>query len=240
VGNGTELQALVANTTYRAKTKTDYAYETLRSAILSNKLKPGTPLQVSEIAEHLGISDIPVREALNRLSAQRLVKIEPHVGAYVARPSRKEMEDCLQLRELLEPWATGLAAGHLDSGKISKLRRMLDEMESAFAEGDFLKFGSLNRDFHKEIYSACPNREAYRLIMNLWDLTERCITIFGLKPRRMEESISEHRVLLEALERGDGNTAANLTREHKKRSFAAYFEIPDNSECPAASEGESA
>ncbi len=218
-----EKYPLEFNKTLNARTKSDYAYETLKCAILSNTLKPGSHISISKVAKQLKISEIPVREAINKLCAQRLVTIETHVGAYVAHVSKQSIKHCLQLRELLEPWATGLIAGKLKKNTAKKLYDLNDEMTRALELEDYCSFGILNRKFHNIIYTVCPNKEVYRIIVELCELSDRCAEVFRYEPKRMKGSINEHIQIIKLLEAGDANGAAKTTLNHKRRSFTAFL-----------------
>ncbi|MHB8918301.1 MAG: GntR family transcriptional regulator [Desulfocucumaceae bacterium] len=208
---------------FRSKTKNEYAFSLIREAILSGRLKPGTPLNAGEIAEKLGMSEIPVREALRQLQEQRLVKIQSHVGAFVSEPSHKEIEDNLAVREILEPIATRLATANMDEATIDTLNSILEEMERVVKNEDYLSYGVLNREFHNIIYSACPNREIHRILSGLWDISERSLGLFATVPERISQSVVEHREIIRALQKRDGDRAAEITRIQKKASFERFL-----------------
>lgn len=208
----------------KPKTKSDYAYNVLRQKILSRELQPGTALNVQEIAKMLDISEIPVREALKQLNMQRLVNIKSHVGAFVNEYSIKEIEDNLAAREILEPIITGLSVPHINSHQIKELYSIIKKMEKIVETGNYYEYAGLNRQFHKKIYSACPNIELQRIIFELWDMCDWALELFAIVPERLHDSIIEHKNIVEAIEDGNWEKAIEITRTQKVRSFKRYLE----------------
>lgn len=206
------------------KTKAQLAYEYLRDAIISAALKPGTRVMPSQVAEELGVSEVPVREAFRMLESEGLLEITPHVGAQVTAIKPEEVEEVFLIRTVLEAFAARTVAGRYPPEGLDHLRELLADMERAVAAGDFVLYGRLNTEFHRSIYSATPFGRLRKLIYELWDSNERSRSVFLMVPERVAQSLAEHKQIVEALELGDGRQVEVLLRHHKGRSFAELLE----------------
>ncbi|NPV69841.1 MAG: GntR family transcriptional regulator [Firmicutes bacterium] len=199
--------------------KADQVYEYLKEKIVSNELKPGEPIRIERVAEELGISKTPVREALKKLVAKGLAETKPNSGARVARLDLDELEQIFLVRRELEKLATRLAAEKIDKPAIAKLRRLADDMEKARIAGDTKLYGRLNKEFHSTIYYSCKADVIIRLINDLWDRSERSRWVFAMLPDRFELSNQEHYEIVESLERGDAERACQLIDKQKTDGF---------------------
>jgi len=205
-----------------ALTKTDHAHLVLREAILSGVVKPGDALKAGTLAESLGMSRIPIREALRRLEQEGLVLIRPHAGATVRGLPKSEIEENLVIRGELEALATRLAAPRISAEQLVDLERMFDEMETCAAEGDADRFGRLNRVFHLTLYQSCPYPRLNELIEQFWSLSSRSRSIFGLEPSLMRHSQLGHRQLLDALKARNAHVAEMIVRSQKNHSLLVF------------------
>lgn len=199
-------------------------YNILRENIMSGYLKPGTRLVLKVIAGELGVSEIPVREAIRMLEAQGLVTITPHAGARVSSLLSADVEEMFSIRSVLEGYATKLATPHISPGLMQELESCLLEMEKCIEEKDYAALGLLNRQFHCKIYAASPNMLLSRMISDLWDSSERSKAIFYLSKDRPRQSLQEHREILSAIKAGDGDRAEVLVREQKLRTREVMVE----------------
>ncbi len=158
---------------------------------------------IDGLAAELGVSALPVREAIRRLEAEGLVVYRPNVGAQVAPADPGVFEHELTVLAVLEGYATALAAPRLEKGDLTRLRRATDEMATAMGRMDPLAFGRHNREFHEVFYERCPNPalvEMLREVERRLDAIRR--TVFTHIPYRGAESIAEHRELIELVAGG--------------------------------------
>jgi len=224
-------------TTYR--TKSDVAYSVLKEEILSGKLRPGESLTLRALAGRLGMSEIPVREALQRLGPEGLVVIVPHVGAKVSDLAIEDIAENLLIRAELEGLAAALAAGHVTESVLQRLRALVDTMEMCVLDNDLEQFGELNRRFHQAMYEVLPNRQLTQLITDLWNQVPRARTVFALIPQHTEESHREHKEILAALEARDGERARALVRKQKLRARHELLRLAHTSQAPVGSRSHS-
>jgi DNA-binding GntR family transcriptional regulator len=212
------------------KTKSQAVYEVLRHDILSGKLKPGEKIVISSLAEAFGLSGIPVREAMKKLESEGLLQVTPHSGTTVSRFDGKEFVEIGMIRGEMEALATRLAAPYLNEVDISFLEKKIQEMESAMREKHYRMLSSLNRDFHLRIYKAAPYPYLYKLIVDLWEKSNRAQSVYILSPERATVSIKEHKEILEALRQKDGILAEKLMRGQKKRSLETIINMIEENE----------
>jgi DNA-binding GntR family transcriptional regulator len=210
----------------------------LRREILSSRLAPGAELSEVALARSLGISRGPLREALGQLAAEGLVTIVPRRGAVVKRLTRQEFIDAYQVREALESLAIKLAVPRLTVGAKAELHRMAEQMERAAQAGDTDRFFEINRQFHASLVHASGNSKLEemhgQLVAQMGRLMKKSVELRG----GMEQSASEHAAILEAVDAGDPERAAQLLEEHIEipqrvlRSSAAREIFGDEEEAP--------
>ena len=215
---GGKLGAPPVDVLARWVTKADRAYEGLRQAILTGVLEPNEQINPKEVAAEFGMSVIPVREALRRLEQEGLIVIKPHVGAAVRELPVEELRENLLIRSELEALAARLAAPLLSPETLGALQVLIDKMDRCIVDKHYEQFGSLNRQFHMTTYQVIPERGLLKLIEQQWDQVPRAASVFALVPEHAIAAQKEHLQIFEALKRGDAETAANLTREHKLRA----------------------
>ena len=203
-------------------TKKKAAYSYLRERIMSGALLPGHRLIINKVATEIGMSAVPVREALLQLEADGLVQITPHVGAVISGASVDELLHVMEAVSVLEGYATALAHPHI-TPELPKLRAATDAMQASHDDKDWDGFNAHNREFHEAIYSCCPNKFVVSMIHDLWDKGDslRGRTIFFRIPTRADQSILEHAEIIECLT--DPGTAPELVeataRKHKLRTL---------------------
>jgi DNA-binding GntR family transcriptional regulator len=205
-------------------TKQQRVHETLRERIISGAYGPGFRLVIDALAAELGVSAVPVREAIRRLQAEGLVIYRPNVGAQVAPADPGLFEEELSVLAVLEGYATALAAPLLDGADLARLRETTDLMESAMQRMDLLAFGRHNHDFHAVFADRCPNPalvDMLREVERRLDAIRR--TVFTQIPYRGAESIAEHRELIELVERGArADRLERAARAHKLRTVESF------------------
>jgi DNA-binding GntR family transcriptional regulator len=216
------------------QTKQQRVYETIRERILAGTYGPGYRVVIDALAVELGVSALPVREAIRRLEAEGLVIYRPNAGAQVAPADPVQFHEEMDVLAVLEGHATALAAPHLRERDLGRLRSTTDEMERAMASMDPLTFGRHNRAFHHVFFERCENRALIELLSEVerrLDAIRR--TVFVHIPYRGAASVAEHRALIALLERGAPpariETAA---REHKLRTAESFRRWQDEHGTP--------
>ena len=142
----------------------DIIYDDLKMGILTGKILPGTRLLEVELADKMGVSRTPVREAIRRLEKEGLVNIEPRHGAYAAKVSVEDMIEILEVRELMESMAAQLAANRITQEQLDALLQTENEYQKAVKSGDVEDMIVLDSKFHKQVVEASHNRTLYQLI----------------------------------------------------------------------------
>ncbi len=207
-------------------TKKDLAYDFIKRRILEKRLLPGQRITASQVAEEIGTSVLPVREALLSLEAERLVSITPYVGAVVAWVSPEEVFEVISLLAVLEGYASSQAAGR--SRQLARqLPAINQKLRAAMQQEMWSWFIDLNREFHFSIFEASGNGVLLENIRVFWSQLDTMLTTtsFHLVPNRAEEDLKEHDELIGLLTaaRPDPLAIELAARAHRMRT-AAYLE----------------
>jgi DNA-binding GntR family transcriptional regulator len=203
--------------------KQERTYTVLRDRIHSGAFAPRARLNIDGLARELGVSAIPIREALRRLEAEGWVKFQPNVGAIVAPVDATAWEQQMVAAAVLEGAATADAAAHLTPADLVKIRKLAAEMEQVAAEGDAAKFSRLNRRLHATITDRCANTYLLELIEQTNQRLDRIRdTMFTYLPARSAAAVGEHAHLIELLGGGDLAEIERYARWHKLQTVEAY------------------
>lgn len=204
----------------------DFAYEAIREAILSGDLLPSQKISLTDLARNLGVSIIPVNNAVRRLTSEGLIHQDPHHSPCVEEFSSKDTNEVLTIRYHMEELAIQLAVNNFTESGIAKLHNYLNEMHQAVEQKDHHTYSKINRAFHMYIYSYSKLPMLCSLIDDLWNKAElnRCRSVFALVPNMAEHSLSEHVSLVEKIERKDLNAALEILKKHKNYSRVMLLE----------------
>lgn len=202
------------------KTMQEIVYDTIREAIQTGRYAPGQRLVADDLAQELGTSRMPVREALRRLEVAGLVSITPHRGAVVSELSAKEIVEVYHIRAVLEGLAARLAAPHLGPADFERLNALIDGMAAAAATAnpDMKEMLRSNRDFHLTIWQAAQAPRLHELLENLYDASHRFRNISIALPGRLTQIAEEHRRILQALAAGDTAAAERFANDHHENT----------------------
>jgi DNA-binding GntR family transcriptional regulator len=179
------------------RTKVDVAYEQLRRWILTGRLKPGEKLDQNWLASHMRVSRTPLRQALLRLAAEKLVAAEPHRSAVVASLSLVELEDLYQSRRALEAMLAEIGATKPTESTVREMRDLLAQQERAVEAADPDRFTELDREFHFALYRAAGFKRAYDIIEELRASSERYVRFYAVYKNGAAESLIDHRRIFE-------------------------------------------
>ena len=193
--------------------------ERLRQRIFHRELEPGSWIDELKIAEELGISRTPLREALKVLAAEGLVTMKVRRGAYVTEVSEKDLADVYHLLALLESDAAGVVASRVTDAELQGLQALHDELEAATTDRD--RFFALNEQFHMRLLEIADNRWRDQMVADLRKVMKlnRHHSLF--KTGRIDESLTEHRAIVAALVQRDAPLAAQRMREHFRNGLEA-------------------
>jgi len=203
--------------------KQERTYTVLRDRIHSGAFAPKARLNIDALARELGVSAIPIREALRRLEAEGWVTFQPNVGAIVAPVDATTWEQQMVAVAILEGAATAEAVAQLRPSDVARLRRLAAEMEQVAADGDMARFSRLNRRLHATITGQCGNAYLLELLEQTNQRLDRIRdTMFTYLPDRAKAAITEHIRLIELLEAGDAAAVESYARWHKLQTIDAY------------------
>ena len=201
----------------------DVVFNTLRQAILKGELKPGERLMEIQLANKLGVSRTPVREAIRKLELEGLVLMIPRKGAEVAEITRQDMEDVLEVRTALEELAVKDACDHITDAQLSELKKASNEFKKALLEGkDLVTCADADMHFHDVILSATNNRRLIQMLNNLSEQMYRYRMEYLKDERTHKTLIEEHDAIRRALKKHDKVKAGAAIRAHidnQKRSI---------------------
>ena len=200
-------------------------YRQLRQMILSGELPPGTRLVEIHLGEQFGVSRTPVREALKRLTAEKLVLGDPVRGLVVHSPAPHEVSEVYLVREALESLAVRLAAQRITDDELRQLRVILQSMRDAVAKERTDLVVSANIAFHDVIYRAAGSATLWRLARELSDFVRRFSSGAFSSPERSSAVLGEHEEILDALERHDPDAAAAASSKHLRTASAYLVEL---------------
>ena len=195
------------------QTLSDKVAHSLKEAILNGELRPGSHLKTQSIAEQMGVSLAPVREAIAQLVERGLVESRPYRGAFVAELTPQDAKDLYVLRSAIEGLGGRLAAERTRPEDLEPLRRALREMEEALAANDYVRYASLGIHFHGKIVSLAGNCMLEELWSKLASQTRLSLTVTWPKYSHLHQA-NEHQLCLDAIASGDGDYAEQVMREH--------------------------
>ncbi|MBW0103616.1 GntR family transcriptional regulator [Pseudonocardia sp. KRD291] len=201
----------------------------LRAEIVAGSRQPGQPLSELALATEYDVSRTPVREALKQLQIEGLIEIRPRVGTFVRVPSRRELVELFELKEMLEGMAARLLAARGDLALLDRIEDNLERSERAVARDDATAYADLVHEFHELVVTGADNTRLvahYRTLMNQLAY-HRLVSASLTRPGRLGASLSEHRHVLELIREKDGFGAEFAMRDHVRSSERATMSLDD-------------
>ncbi len=192
----------------------EMVFESLREAIIQGRLKPGERLMEIQLAEEMGVSRTPIREAVRKLELEGFVVMVPRKGAYVAGISMKDIIDVFEVRAALEGLAAGLAAVRITPDELEGLERSLLAISEVSLKSDLEGIVDTDTSFHEMIYKASRNDRLFQIIIHLKEQIQRFRTTSLSQPGRSKDALDEHRKIVEAISERNAELAQVLAREH--------------------------
>lgn len=205
--------------------KSEQAYRLIRERIESGRYVPGFRLVLAPIATELGMSVVPVREAIRRLEAEQLVTFEKNIGAQVSLINEAEYQHTMQTLALVEGYATALAAPRVDGEQLARARAINDQMRASLAAFDPQAFTELNLEFHSVLFESCDNPHVLDLVHRGWNRMRMLRnSSFSFVPGRATESVDEHDRMLRLIEdRASAPEIEAAAREHRLATLEAVL-----------------
>lgn len=202
---------------------TDQAYEIIKGAIVSLKLKPGERLKESMLAEELGISTTPIKGALAQLKQEGFVENTRFRGASVAEINDRDVEEIFELRELLEGAAVKRAAIIFSSEDLQKGEALLEKMREAYKAGDTESYATPSRDFHYLFTRAFGNQRMINTLKTFSDQLERIRRTIIVAPGNIPLFIKDYEKILEALKKREPEEAERALLAHIRRAKEIFL-----------------
>jgi DNA-binding GntR family transcriptional regulator len=216
-------------------TKQQYAYDTLRAAILNGELAPGRRLVIDDLASRFSISIIPVREALRLLQSEGLVVSVAHVGATVAAISRESVAEVFTLLEGLEVVAARTAARRANVAELDRLAAIVSAMDAALDAERPQRWAELNTRFHLAIGALAAMPMLQQMLQRAFDHWGRVRRFYfnGVLVHRARRAQAEHHLMLDHLCSKDLTSLEAVVREHNQAALDAYTAYLDSAAAPA-------
>lgn len=199
----------------------DVVFNTLRQAILRGELQPGERLLEIHLADKLGVSRTPIREAIRKLELEGLVLMIPRKGAVVAEITEKSLRDVLEVRRALEELAMKLACERILDEEIEELKEAAKEFENALKTGDVTVYAEADVKFHDIIYRTTDNQRLIQLLYNLREQMYRYRVEYLKRDDSHDTLLAEHQYIIETLERRDSDEAVKAVCAHVDNQVTA-------------------
>ncbi|WP_275295410.1 GntR family transcriptional regulator [Amycolatopsis sp. La24] len=196
------------------KSKADLVYDNLREGIVSGALRPGDRINMDELARTLGVSKIPIREAVKRLEADGLLDSRVHSGVVVAQVDQTEMRGVFLARGAIEGLVGRLAAEQVSDALLRDLEETQKRMRASLRTGDTGRLAELNSEFHRRLAEASGYRILADLTEQLLLTVRRYRIVEPAGEQNWESVIAEHDAIVEALRAGDSSAAAEAAEAH--------------------------
>lgn len=193
--------------------------ELLRQRIFRRELEPGSWIDEMKLAEEYGISRTPLREALKVLAAEGLVTMKVRRGAYVTEVSERDLADVYHLLSLLESDAAGVVASRATEAQLGELNALHAELEAAVSERE--RFFAINERFHMRLLEIADNRWRDQMVADLRKVMKLNRHNSLLKTGRLEESLAEHRAIMDALLQRDAEATTRRMQDHFRNGLEA-------------------
>ncbi|MEV0049492.1 GntR family transcriptional regulator [Saccharopolyspora shandongensis] len=205
----------------RPPTTQEFVLGELRNAIVSGELAPGQPIRQDTIAQRLGVSRVPLREALKTLEAEGQVIYQPHRGYSVAELSLSDLLEVYRMRELLESEAAAVATERLTDADLARITDAQGDVEKAADSGDLVAMIAANRRFHFALLEPAGMPRLLRVVRTLWDATDAYRAVYYNSSSNRERVRHEHDSIVTAVADRRADDLVRLLDEHRRHAVDA-------------------
>lgn len=202
----------------------DVVFNTLRNAILTGDLEPGERLLEIKLADKLGVSRTPIREAIRKLELEGLVVITPRKSAEVARITKEDLRDVLEVRRVLECLAIELSCEKITDEIVGELESNLKEFQKAIKKNDIKEIAVTDVDFHEIIYKSTGNKRLIQILNNLREQMYRYRLEYIKDKETRENLVGEHRTIIDALSSGNSQEGKKAILKHINKQETTILE----------------
>ena len=206
----------------RPKTAQEAVLAEIREQLLDGRLAPGGSIRPDALGDELGVSAVPVREALRILEGEGHVHYRPHRGYVVATLDVDDLIEIYRIRELLETEAVRLAFPRLRGDTVARLREIVHEMDEA--QDDVISLTAVNRRFHFTLFEAAEMPQMVRVLRILWDSSDRYRLRYLMSPENRQLVHDQHQRMMQAVADGDVETFIDESQKHRAHAIAALAE----------------
>ena len=203
----------------------DVVFNTLRQAILRGELKPGERLMGIQLANKLGVSRTPIREAIRKLELEGLVLMIPRKGAEVAEITEKSLRDVLEVRRALEELSVQLACEKITKEEIRELERVAKEFQQVVKSSDITEIAEVDVRFHDIIYTATDNQKLIQLLNNLREQMYRYRVEYLKRDGVFPQLIAEHEAIIRHIENNEKEKATEVMCRHIDNQVEAVIDV---------------
>ena len=203
----------------------DVVFNTLRQAILRGELKPGERLMEIQLANKLGVSRTPIREAIRKLELEGLVLMIPRIGAEVAEITEKSLRDVLEVRRALEELSVQLACEKITKEEIRELERVAKEFQQVVKSSDITEIAEVDVRFHDIIYTATDNQKLIQLLNNLREQMYRYRVEYLKRDGVFPQLIAEHEAIIRHIENNEKEKATEVMCRHIDNQVEAVIDV---------------
>lgn len=202
----------------KSVTLKEQAYTSIKQAIYSNQLKPGSPLTEEQLSTTLSISRTPIRSALQQLVFEKLATADSTGHIYVSKISEKDVHDITILRLNLEPLAMDLVEFPIPSENIQHLKDLTEQQNNLFKDGsdNNIRFAELDCDFHSYLAQICDNSLLIETVQKINAMMIRILVLSGTLDSYKKKAVEEHKLIIQYLEQGQKEFAKVALQEHIK------------------------
>ena len=216
----TQFGSVIQIASQKKRSMEEYVYDCIKEALIKRRIRPRSQLVETTIAEQLEVSRTPVRAAIRRLQYEGYVEIEPMRGAFVIKPTIKEIQDTFAVRICLESRAAELAAEHIRGDDCLEMEKLIELEESSFETRNFQIYNDANSQIHLFVAGMSDNRVLHQHIRELLDKTGIYLVLFDpFYQIEHNPSMNEHRLILSALEERNGKKAAAMMADHLMKTM---------------------
>lgn len=202
----------------------DVVFNTLRQAILRGELKPGERLMEIQLANKLGVSRTPIREAIRKLELEGLVLMIPRKGAEVAEITEKSLRDVLEVRKALEELAVKLACDRMTKEQMVQLKEAAKEFQETLKTNDVTKYAEADVKFHDVIFMSTDNQRLIQLLNNFREQMYRFRVEYLKRKAYHQVLLDEHEEIIRRIEQHQKNEAAKVVCAHIDNQVAAVID----------------
>ncbi|BCB89912.1 GntR family transcriptional regulator [Phytohabitans suffuscus] len=213
----------------RPQTAQQAVLEELRRAILAGELAPGAQIVQEAVAERLGLSRVPVREALKILEGEGQVRYQAHHGYFVTELDVTELLEIYAIRDLLESAAVTAAVPRLEVEDVVRMETALADMAKAAKKADIVAMTAANRRFHFALFEASGKPRFVKIIRQLWDASEPYRSLYYAEPVNRTVVRQEHKQIVEAARNRQADLLVKLLAEHRSHAITRLRTVLDRS-----------